>query len=160
MTTSFRTEHAGQKFRSRLEARWSIVFDAMGIAWRYEPRWVQLSDGRYLPDFELAHGNTMAYLEIKPCKVPARSLMRCEELAVQTQRPVLLFAGAFEEGFTAHVWRPAFSVSDPQTLLFDLFGATGWAAASKKARLEKFDDRRGRRPMPQTHWVLPATRSR
>ena len=48
------TEYKGYKFRSRLEARWAIFFDAMGVNWSYEPEGFRLDDGSlYLPDFYL-----------------------------------------------------------------------------------------------------------
>jgi len=31
------TKYAGITFRSRLEARWAVFFDALGISWEYEP---------------------------------------------------------------------------------------------------------------------------
>ena len=44
----------GYLFRSRLEARWAVFFDALGIQWEYEPEGIVLSDGtHYLPDFYL-----------------------------------------------------------------------------------------------------------
>ncbi len=42
------TVHAGVHFRSKLEARWAIVFDALGWPWEYEPA-IPLSG--YIPDF-------------------------------------------------------------------------------------------------------------
>jgi len=58
------TEYAGYKFRSRLEARYAIYFDALGIKWRYETEGFELPSGRYLPDFYfIEHG---VYGEIKP----------------------------------------------------------------------------------------------
>lgn len=58
------TNYAGCRFRSRLEARWAVVFDHLGIPWQYELEGFELSDGqRYLPDFYLPeHG---AWLEVK-----------------------------------------------------------------------------------------------
>ena len=48
------TEYKGYRFRSRLEARWAVAFDAMGIEWQYEPEGYVLDDGtKYLPDFKL-----------------------------------------------------------------------------------------------------------
>lgn len=50
------TEYNGHLFRSRLEARWAVFFDACGVEWEYEPEGYDLGDGvRYLPDF-LLHG--------------------------------------------------------------------------------------------------------
>jgi hypothetical protein len=77
MITPIETLYKGYRFRSRLEARWAVFFDAMGIQWRYEvqgldlPEWVgrgpnafYCDDGsirsfsfiaaqKYLPDFYL-----------------------------------------------------------------------------------------------------------
>lgn len=52
------TEYKGYRFRSRLEAKWAVFFDACGVEWEYEPEGYDLGDGiRYLPDF-LLHGVT------------------------------------------------------------------------------------------------------
>ena len=71
------TEYKGYKFRSRLEARWAVFFDAIGAKWEYEPEGFELADGtRYLPDF-LLHGvrgrgqeNGDIYVEIKGVMTP------------------------------------------------------------------------------------------
>ena len=48
------TVYKGYRFRSRLEARWAVFFDAIGAAWEYEPEGFELEDGTwYLPDFKL-----------------------------------------------------------------------------------------------------------
>ncbi len=53
------TEYKGYLFRSRLEARWAVFFDALGAKWEYEPEGFDLGDGiMYLPDF-LLHGVTI-----------------------------------------------------------------------------------------------------
>lgn len=69
------TEYKGYRFRSRLEARWAVFFDACGVKWEYEPEGYVLSDGGYyLPDFLLhdvtfnhagySEGNDL-YVEVK-----------------------------------------------------------------------------------------------
>lgn len=61
---AIQTEYKGYLFRSRLEARWAVFFDAMGIEWEYEPEGIVLSDGtNYLPDFYLPHFH--CYFEVK-----------------------------------------------------------------------------------------------
>lgn len=46
------TEYKGYKFRSRLEARWAVFFDACNAEWEYEPEGFDLGNGiYYLPDF-------------------------------------------------------------------------------------------------------------
>jgi hypothetical protein len=55
------TRYAGCRFRSRLEARWAVFFDHMGIRWEYEPQGFELTHRLsleagtfyYLPDFWL-----------------------------------------------------------------------------------------------------------
>lgn len=41
------TRYRGVTFRSRLEARWAIMFDLLGLGWEYEP--IDLAG--YIPDF-------------------------------------------------------------------------------------------------------------
>lgn len=51
---SIETEYNGYRFRSRLEARWAIFFDALGVDYEYEPEGFELPSGkRYLPDFRV-----------------------------------------------------------------------------------------------------------
>lgn len=52
------TEYNGHRFRSRLEARWAVFFDALGVEYEYEPEGFVLPSGRtYLPDFAIeCHG--------------------------------------------------------------------------------------------------------
>lgn len=58
MIKAIETRYAGYRFRSRLEARWAVFFDALGIGWEYEPEGFELPDGtRYLPDFKLDYGS-------------------------------------------------------------------------------------------------------
>jgi hypothetical protein len=48
------THYKGYRFRSRLEARWAVFFDACGVKWEYEPEGYVLPNGQYyLPDFLL-----------------------------------------------------------------------------------------------------------
>lgn len=59
------TVYNGYRFRSRLEARWAVFFDAMGIKWQYEAEGYDLGDlGWYLPDFWLPDHKWHA--EVKP----------------------------------------------------------------------------------------------
>lgn len=48
------TFYNGYRFRSRLEARWAVFFDALGVEYEYEPEGFLLPSGRrYLPDFKV-----------------------------------------------------------------------------------------------------------
>jgi hypothetical protein len=63
------TSYAGYRFRSRLEARWAVFFDTVGLEWRYEPEGLivdtYMGKIRYLPDFLLPNqwGEAKGYLE-------------------------------------------------------------------------------------------------
>lgn len=54
------TEYGGYRFRSRLEARWAVFFDTVGLRWHYEPQGYTVPTPagpiRYLPDFWLGVG--------------------------------------------------------------------------------------------------------
>lgn len=61
------TRYKGYRFRSRLEARWAVFFDNMGIKYEYEPEGFVLAGGtHYLPDFRVTtpQGRTIWY-EVK-----------------------------------------------------------------------------------------------
>lgn len=49
------TRYAGHRFRSRLEARWCVLFEQLGFEWHYEEEGYELPSGRYLPDFRIVH---------------------------------------------------------------------------------------------------------
>jgi hypothetical protein len=57
----------GTLFRSRLEARWAVFFDLIGITWQYEPEYFKEDFGdrviRYLPDFYLP--DLQCWVEVK-----------------------------------------------------------------------------------------------
>ncbi|GAA1022089.1 hypothetical protein Aple_064580 [Acrocarpospora pleiomorpha] len=61
MISAIETRYAGCHFRSRLEARWAVYFDHLGIAWEYERQGYECSARltlgtepiAYLPDFWL-----------------------------------------------------------------------------------------------------------
>lgn len=54
MIQAIETSYKGCRFRSRLEARWAVFFDALDIPWEYEPQGWEMDGGaRYLPDFWL-----------------------------------------------------------------------------------------------------------
>lgn len=58
------TVYKGYRFRSRLEARWAVFFDAAGIQYRYETEGFKTESGdMYLPDFYLPEYRM--YAEVK-----------------------------------------------------------------------------------------------
>ena len=58
------TRYKGYRFRSRLEARWAVFFDGLGVEWEYEKEGYDLGEaGWYLPDFWLEKLKT--WVEVK-----------------------------------------------------------------------------------------------
>lgn len=50
------TQYKGYRFRSRLEARWAVFFDVLGIQWEYEPEGFDLTDAyldHLIQDYEV-----------------------------------------------------------------------------------------------------------
>jgi len=65
MIKAIETQYKGYRFRSRLEARWAVFFDALGLKWGYEPEGYDLGKaGYYLPDFYLPQIG--CFWEVKP----------------------------------------------------------------------------------------------
>ena len=61
------TSYSGYRFRSRLEARWAVFFDALDMPYEYEKEGFKLPSGWFLPDFWLPEQNL--WVEIKPYKL-------------------------------------------------------------------------------------------
>lgn len=60
------THYLGFRFRSRLEARWAVFFQKLGVQWEYEPEGFDLGGTYYLPDFRVQCGETTHWFEVKP----------------------------------------------------------------------------------------------
>lgn len=109
------TRYAGCKFRSRLEARWAVFFDALGLNWEHEPEGFFLPSGeRYLPDFWLH--SLGVYAEVKPV---GGDFGKAQELAEASRTPVWLCEGPPSHGwqrFAGGLWPVAYYRKDKQRL--------------------------------------------
>lgn len=86
------TIYHGYRTRSRVEARWMIFFDTLGIEYRYEMEGYQLSNGVfYLPDFWLPDYGT--WVEIKGKEPSEEEKEKCRRLATESKRTCILLAG-------------------------------------------------------------------
>lgn len=72
------TKYKGYNFRSRLEARWAVFFDELGIEFEYEKEGYRLPAGNYLPDFWLPQLNCFA--EVKPKAFTEKEYQKCLQL--------------------------------------------------------------------------------
>jgi len=85
------TRYKGYRFRSRLEARWAVFFDALGLKWEYEPEGFELKSGRYLPDFYLP--DHKVWVEVKPGKSTPLEEIKARDLMEARNEPVFLTGG-------------------------------------------------------------------
>jgi hypothetical protein len=84
------TRYKGCHFRSRLEARWAVFFDALGVPWEYEKEGYELPGGRYLPDFWLPTFSGGMFAEVKP---PGGDFSQARELSREMHATVWLCEG-------------------------------------------------------------------
>lgn len=92
MIKAIDTHYAGCLFRSRLEARWAVYFDELGVRWEYEQEGYELGGGlRYLPDFYLPSFGIFA--EIKPAKYSYHEHSKCKRLANLSRKTVIELIG-------------------------------------------------------------------
>lgn len=91
------TCYKGYRFRSRLEARWAVFFESLGLAWEYEAEGFELTSGRHLPDFWMP--GWLWFVEIKPnVRAAEAEDRRFRELCVQSGRGVLVIIGNVGDG--------------------------------------------------------------
>lgn len=94
MIKAIETRYKGYNFRSRLEARWAVFFDALGIEWEYEPEGFELPDGtRYLPDFRIKNHLGLHYVEIKGVHPSSLEVHAADQLAKGAGCCVLILYG-------------------------------------------------------------------
>jgi hypothetical protein len=91
------TNYKGYKFRSRLEARWAVFFDAAEIKWEYEPEGYVTSKGDcYLPDFYLPEENL--FVEVKGIIPDDDGYEKLSTFSLEKGTPILLVCGIMGEG--------------------------------------------------------------
>ena len=61
--TPMETRYRGLLFRSRIEARWALFYNKIGVPYQYEAEGYDLNGTRYLPDFWMLRQN--CFIEIK-----------------------------------------------------------------------------------------------
>lgn len=71
------TEYDGHRFRSRVEARWAVFFNTIGLEYEYEIEGFEMGESRYLPDFYIPSLNR--WFEVKGKPVTESELKKCEE---------------------------------------------------------------------------------
>lgn len=88
------TMYNGYRFRSRLEARWAVFFDALGIKYEYEKEGYEMEGIRYLPDFWLPVQD--CFVEIKGEEPSEEEQEKAQLLALYSQKKVSVWFGPVE----------------------------------------------------------------
>lgn len=94
------TGYAGCRFRSRIEARWAVFFDALDWTWQFEPEGFELESGRYLPDFKVwTFGrDTPVWFEVKPFSNSCPEDVRWLDLATASGLSIITAYGMHRVG--------------------------------------------------------------
>lgn len=114
------TIYKGYKFRSRLEARWAVFLDQVGVPYCYEHEGFDLNGTWYLPDFWLPDSDS--FIEIKPNKdfnkeERIRNWTLCSKLRDKTERHVFLIVGnPFPGEYIVHQFGMAYDDEEPYPL--------------------------------------------
>lgn len=87
------TRYKGYFFRSRLEARWAVFMDTLGIKWEYEAEGYNLDGLWYLPDFYLPTFDGGSYLEVKGQKLNNTELEKVYRLCLLSGKNVIFGVG-------------------------------------------------------------------
>jgi hypothetical protein len=85
------TIHSGWRFRSRLEAKWGIFFETLGIDYIYEKEGFDLDGLWYLPDFFFPQYD--CWIEIKPVTPTPEEREKVIRLALASHKHVAMFVG-------------------------------------------------------------------
>lgn len=98
MIKAIETRYKGCRFRSRLEARWAVFFDALHLPWAYEPEGFVLPGGkRYLPDFLVTPvGQPSYWFEVKGRFPTVPELQSIEALATATDTWAFIASGTMD----------------------------------------------------------------
>ncbi len=111
LVRAIETVYNHYRFRSRIEARWAVFFDALGIPYEYEKEGYELDGVGYLPDFWLPKQGY--FIEIKGAVPTQEEHEKALKLAQQSGHKVALLEGEIpvpsKEAYTpfATVYRPS-----------------------------------------------------
>lgn len=95
MIAAIPTKYNGYSFRSRLEARWAVFFDALNVRFEYEKEGYDLGAlGWYLPDFWLPDIGSGVWAEVKPEEgLHATAHQKLSALSRITQQNSIMLVG-------------------------------------------------------------------
>lgn len=107
-TQAIETYYKNTRFRSRLEAKWALFFDELGIIWDYEPQGFESRGVRYLPDFYMPELDL--FFECKPY-APSKSDFNKSAVGVEASGKTLILSWGY----------PAVPIDDRLFNMVDIF---------------------------------------
>jgi hypothetical protein len=110
---SIETRYNGVIYRSRLEARWAVFFDVIGVRHIYEPG----TYNGYLPDFALLNCPAKV-IEIKPSQPTFEELDKISQVPAEMSA---LFAGQPGEGVRVFLFKRGMKYDIPDSRLLALW---------------------------------------
>ncbi len=148
------THYNGYRFRSRLEARWAVFFDTVGIDYHYESEAFDLADGQqYLPDFFLKRGIRFlgeerprqdVWVDIEPAsELTDDERQKVVSFVRQTGKSILLIAGdPGNKADVLYLQRLEDDTLDAADVAFMELadGQAGLVAERERAKLERSED--------------------
>ena len=85
------TNYNGYRFRSRLEAKWAVFFDALKVKYQYELEGFDLGElGWYLPDFFLSEQD--AWVEVKGKDPTQTEIDKIATLCLQSRQTTIILS--------------------------------------------------------------------
>ena len=131
------TLRKGYRFRSRSEARWSAIFDGLGLDWDYEPEGYDLGRyGWYLPDFYVHDAD--CWVEVKGAGPTKTEFLKCSELSYQTKRDAWIVFGSFNDPMCLRCSGSVMQDYGPAANLPFVPDVTSFNVALRKARGLRF----------------------
>src|SRR5258706_6305448 len=88
------THYNGYRFRSRLEAKWAVFFNAAGIDYCYEEDSFDLDGIWYLPDFKLRLYGRYIWVEVKGQVPTEEEEIKALRLCIADRHPVCILVGS------------------------------------------------------------------
>jgi hypothetical protein len=110
------TRYKGYHFRSRLEARWAVAFDAMDLEWDYEPQGFEVSRGPYLPDFWLPGIDKWIEIKASPGRISHKEWGLMQDFGNEVAMPESKFSILF-------------GIPDPRTVKIGIHPTVVWVGA-------------------------------
>lgn len=129
MIKAIDTTYKGYKFRSRLEARFAVFLDALGVDWDYEIEGYNLPiTGNYLPDFYLENGffpderghyTGPIWIEVKNSYPSIQEINKLRELVTHTEIPGVFFS--LSRNTTTNIFKEWYNYDPPRGHWLTLF---------------------------------------